>query len=105
MALHKRSHRETGWGADTGLPAASNLTLVVWRASEECMGYMSAHVLEAGEGADAGLPAPLPPGDAPVARFAAREGVAAPAHVRDDLILQAPQESSHGGMLAAAQLA
>ena len=35
------------------------------------------------------LPAALPPRDAPVARLAAREGVAAPAHVRYHLLLLA----------------
>ena len=53
------------------------------------MEYMSTHILEPGKRADAGLPAALAPGDAAVARLAPREGVAAPAHVRDDLILQA----------------
>ena len=56
---------------------------------------MSAHILEASEGADAGLPTALPAGDAPVARLAMRECIAAPAHVRDHLILRAAQ-APHG---------
>ena len=49
------------------------------------------HVLEAGKGADADLPAALPPRDAPVARLAARERIAAPAHEGDHLLLQTAQ--------------